>query len=729
MGTDPGCTCTGCTSCTVIEPQTIDLQTGAKKTLVLAGLGCANCAAKIEHEVNKLAGVQHASLDFVAKRLIIYVYNERDLGKITSQATEIINKFEPDVEVIEEHGAGGIPVIEDEVVNKNELIKIGVGAVLFAIALIFEFSFWTKFSLFLVSYLLVGGDILLRAVRNISRGQVFDENFLMSVATIGAFAIRQFPEGVAVMLFFKIGEFFEDLAVNRSRRSISSLMDIRPDYANLQVGDDIKRVSPEGVRIGDLIIVKPGERVPLDGIVVEGRSMVDTSALTGESVPRDVEQGSDILGGFINQNGLLKVQVTKKFGETTVSKILDLVQNAGSKKAPTENFITKFARYYTPVVVFGALAIALIPPLLIQGAAFSEWIYRALVFLVISCPCALVISIPLGFFGGIGGASKKGILIKGGNYLEALNNVDTVVFDKTGTLTKGVFKVTEVVPEDGFGRDDLLEMAAYAEVFSNHPIALSILRAYGKAVNKELVDEHDEVFGHGIKAAVGGREILAGNSKLMSREDIACDDADAPGTVVYVALDKTYAGYIVISDEIKEDSIDAINALKNIGIRKTVMLTGDNRAVGEKVAEELGLDEVYTELLPDQKVKQVEQLEKEVPSAGKLVFVGDGINDAPVLARADIGVAMGALGSDAAIEAADVVLMTDEPSQLVGAIKIAKRTKNIVWQNIVFALGVKGIVLVFGAMGIATMWAAVFADVGVALIAVLNATRAMYVKA
>jgi Cd2+/Zn2+-exporting ATPase len=729
MGTDPGCTCTGCTSCTVIEPQTIDLQTGAKKTLVLAGLGCANCAAKIEHEVNKLAGVQHASLDFVAKRLIIYVYNERGLGKITSQATEIINKFEPDVEVIEEYGAGGIPVIEDEVINKNELIKIGVGAVLFAIALIFEFSFWTEFSLFLVSYLLVGGDILLRAVRNISRGQVFDENFLMSVATIGAFAIRQFPEGVAVMLFFKIGEFFEDLAVNRSRRSISSLMDIRPDYANLQVGDDIKRVSPEGVRIGDLIIVKPGERVPLDGIVVEGRSMVDTSALTGESVPRDVEQGSDILGGFINQNGLLKVQVTKKFGETTVSKILDLVQNAGSKKAPTENFITKFARYYTPVVVFGALAIALIPPLLIQGAAFSEWIYRALVFLVISCPCALVISIPLGFFGGIGGASKKGILIKGGNYLEALNNVDTVVFDKTGTLTKGVFKVTEVVPEDGFGRDDLLEMAAYAEVFSNHPIALSILRAYGKAVNKELVDEHDEVFGHGIKAAVGGREILAGNSKLMSREDIACDDADAPGTVVYVALDKTYAGYIVISDEIKEDSIDAINALKNIGIRKTVMLTGDNRAVGEKVAEELGLDEVYTELLPDQKVKQVEQLEKEVPSAGKLVFVGDGINDAPVLARADIGVAMGALGSDAAIEAADVVLMTDEPSQLVGAIKIAKRTKNIVWQNIVFALGVKGIVLVFGAVGIATMWAAVFADVGVALIAVLNATRAMYVKA
>lgn len=728
MDTDPGCTCTDCTSCTVIEPQTIDIQTGASKSLLLMGLNCASCAAKIEHEVNKLPGVQHASLDFVAKRLLIHVYNELDLGKITSQAAEIINKFEPDVDVIEEHGAGGAPVIEEDVFNKNELIKIAIGALLFAVALIFEFSFWTEFSLFLVSYLLVGGDILLRAVRNISRGQVFDEYFLMSVATIGAFAIRQFPEGVAVMLFFKVGEFFEDLAVNRSRRSISSLMDIRPDYANLQVGDEIKRISPEGVKIGDLIIVKPGERVPLDGVVIEGRSMVDTSALTGESVPRDVEEGSDILGGFINQNGLLKVRVTKGFGETTVSKVLDLVQNASSKKAPTENFITKFARYYTPVVVFGAIAIALIPPFLIQGAAFSQWIYRALVFLVISCPCALVISIPLGFFGGIGGASKKGILVKGCNYLEALNDVDTVIFDKTGTLTKGVFKVTEVVPEEGFSRDDLLEMAAYAEVFSNHPIAVSILNAYGKTVNKDLVDDHEEVFGHGIKVAVCGREILAGNSKLMRKENISYNKADVQGTIVYVAFNKTYAGYIVISDEIKEDSIDAIRNLRDIGIRKTVMLTGDTRTVGEKVAEELELDEVYTELLPDQKVEQVEQLEKEVPSAGKLVFVGDGINDAPVLARADIGVAMGALGSDAAIEAADVVLMTDEPSQLVGAIKIAKRTKNIVWQNIVFALGVKGVVLVFGAVGIATMWAAVFADVGVALIAVLNATRAMYVK-
>ncbi|MGB4504021.1 MAG: heavy metal translocating P-type ATPase [Syntrophaceticus sp.] len=728
MGTEQSCTCTDCTSCAVIEPQAIDIQTGASKSLELIGLTCANCAAKIEHEVNKLAGVQNASLDFGAKRLLIHVYNERELEEITSQVMEIIKEIEPDVKVIEHGAAGGAPVIEDDLVNKKELFKIGIGAVLFAIALIFEFSFWAELSLFLTSYILVGGDILLRAVRNISRGQVFDEYFLMSVATIGAFAIRQFPEGVAVMLFFKIGEFFEGLAVNRSSKSISSLMDIRPDYANLQVGDDIKMVSPESVRIGDIIVVKPGEKVPLDGVVVEGRSMVDTSALTGESVPRDVEQGSDILGGFINQNGLLKVRVTKEFGESTVSKILDLVQNASSKKAPTETFITKFARYYTPAVVFGAIAIALIPPLLIQGAAFSQWIYRALVFLVISCPCALVVSIPLGFFGGIGGASKKGILVKGGNYLEALNDVDTVVFDKTGTLTKGVFKVTEVVPENGFSRDDLIEMAAYAEVFSNHPIAVSILNAYEKDVNKDLVDSYDEIFGYGIKAVVWGREILAGNSKLMRKEGISFEEIDVPGTIVYVALDKTYAGYIVISDEVKEDSIEAIRALKNIGVRKIVMLTGDNKVVGERVAEELGVDEVHTELLPDQKVEEVERLEKEVSSKGKLVCVGDGINDAPVLARADIGVAMGALGSDAAIEAADVVLMTDEPSQLVKAIKIAKRTKNIVWQNIVFVLGVKAVVLVLGAVGIATMWAAVFADVGVALIAVLNSSRAMYVK-
>jgi Cd2+/Zn2+-exporting ATPase len=724
-----GCTCTNCTTSTV-NPDlgASDFSTGHKKSLLLRGLGCANCAAKMEFEVNRLAAVKHASVDFVAKKLTIYVHNEHDLDGITDKVTKIINNVEPDVEVIEEQGRGNTPAaVGDNGINKKELYKFGSGAVLFFIALIFEFPFWTEFVLFLVSYILVGGDVVLRAVRNISRGQVFDENSLMSIATIGAFVIRQFPEGVAVMLFYKIGEFFQDMAVNRSRRSISDLMDIRPDYANLKVGDELVTVSPEGVKIGDMIVVKPGERVPLDGIVIEGKSMVDTSALTGESVPRDVQEGSEILGGVINQNGLLSVQVTKEFGESTVAKILDMVQNASSKKAPTEHFITKFARYYTPAVVFGALAIALIPPLVVQGASFSQWFYRALVFLVVSCPCALVLSIPLSFFGGIGGASKKGILVKGGNYLEALNNVDTVVFDKTGTLTKGVFKVTEVVPQDGFSREEILELAAYAEAFSNHPIALSISDAFGKRVNKELVESHEESFGQGIKAMVCGREILAGNSKLMRKENITYKEANSTGTVVYVALNKTYAGYIIISDEVKEDAREAIKALKDIGIRKTVMLTGDSRAVGEKAAKELGLDQVYAELLPDRKVERLERLEKKVPSNRKLVFVGDGINDAPVLARADIGVAMGALGSDAAIEAADVVLMTDEPSQLVSAIKIAKRTKKIVWQNIVFALCVKGIVLALGAVGIATMWAAVFADVGVALIAVLNATRAMNV--
>ncbi len=726
MNANPDCSCGSCTA---------DLQTPAggvlaeaKISLLLRGLDCANCAAKIEREVNELAGVHYASLDFMAKRLSVYLDKEGNLDEIARQSIEIIKKIEPDVQAIEEHEAGNTADIKEDTVDKKELLRIGAGAVLFAGALIFDFTFWTEFVFFLASYILVGGEVVWKAVRNISRGQIFDENFLMSVATIGAFAIRQFPEGVAVMLFYKIGDFLEGLAVNRSRKSISELMDIRPDYANLQVGDEIRRVAPEGVRIDDLIVVQPGERVPLDGIVVEGRSAVDTSALTGESLPRDVEEGSHILGGFINQNGLLKARVSKEFGESTLSKILDLVQNAAGKKAPTEHFITKFARYYTPVVVGSALAIALLPPLVVQGAAFSQWIYRALVFLVISCPCALVVSIPLGFFGGIGGASKKGILVKGGNYLEALNNVDTVVFDKTGTLTKGVFKVTEVVPESGFTREELLEAAAQAEAFSSHPIAVSILNAYGKTVDKEAVDGYEEVFGQGIKAAVDGRGILAGNSKLMIEEGVSYQETDTPGTIVYVAISGAYAGYIVIADELKDDAQEAINSLKELGVRKTVMLTGDRSAVSEKTAEELGFDEVYAELLPDHKVEQVERLERETAPQGKLVFVGDGVNDAPVLARADIGVAMGALGSDAAIEAADVVLMTDEPTQLVKAINVARRTKRIVWQNIVFALGVKGVVMVLGAVGIATMWAAVFADVGVALLAVLNSTRAIYVK-
>ena len=725
---------------------------GTQRSFILRGLGCAHCASKIEDEVNKLEGVQHASLDFIAKRLSIYASNGKKLDEIAKRAADIVKQIEPEVDFVEERGAEGASASQDDdVVNKKELLRLGAAAVLFAAALGFELPYLSEFVLFFASYLIAGGKVIWRAIKNIFRGQIFDENFLMSVATIGAFAIRQYPEGVAVMLFFEIGEYFQDLAVNRSRRSISALMDIRPDYANLMVGEEVKTVSPEAVKVGDVIIIKPGERVPLDGVVVDGRSMVDTSAITGESLPRDVEKGSEILGGYINQNGLLSVRVTKKYSESTVVKILDMVQNASSKKAPTEHFITKFARYYTPVVVFGALAVALIPPLVIEGAAFSQWLYRALVFLVISCPCALVISIPLSFFGGIGGASKRGILVKGGNYLEALNHVNTVVFDKTGTLTRGVFKVTDVIPSEGFSRDELLALAAHAEVFSNHPIAVSILNAYGKEIDKDVVQTYDEIFGHGIKVILNrkkilvgksslmprgktvligcGWEILAGNSKLMKKEKIRhFNEVDIPGTHVYVAFNKTYAGCIVIADEIKKDAGKTIKALKDRGIRGVVMLTGDSKAVGVKVAKQLGIDQVYTELLPHDKVEQVERLQKRMRSKGKLVFVGDGINDAPVLARADVGVAMGALGSDAAIEAADVVLMTDDPYQLMDAIGIAKRTKSIVWQNIVFSLGVKGIVLALGAVGIATMWAAVFADVGVALIAVLNASRAMYMK-
>lgn len=693
-----------------------------KKVLVLMGLGCANCAAKIEKEVKALPGVKDASVDFVTKKLTLEVNNKRELSAIIEKVSKIASQIESGVKVVEEtpkehdHGEG---------FDKHKIIILGIGAALFFIALLFKLPFWVEFGMFFASYLLVGGEVLLRAAKNILRGQVFDENFLMAIATIGAFAIKEFPEGVAVMLFYQVGEFFQDVAVNRSRKSITALMDIRPDFANLKIGSEEKKVSPDEVSVGDIIIVKPGEKVPLDGRVIEGKSMLDTSALTGESVPREAEEGNEVLSGSINKNGLLTVEVTKEFGESTVSKILDLVQNASSKKAPTENFITKFARYYTPVVVFAAAALAFIPPFLIPGATFAEWINRALVFLVVSCPCALVVSIPLGFFGGIGGASKNGILVKGSNYLEALNNVDTVVFDKTGTLTKGVFKVTKIVAHGSISDADLLEYAAYAESYSNHPIALSIQKAYGKEIDKNEISEYDEVSGHGIKVTVKGKTILAGNSKLMKKENIPFEEAQAIGTVVHMAIDGSYAGFIVISDEVKDDSQNAVQALKSIGVKKLVMLTGDSKAVGEKIGKDLGLDEVHAELLPDQKVEQVEILDKQKSLKGKLVFVGDGINDAPVLARADIGVAMGGVGSDAAIEAADVVLMTDEPSKLVSAIKIAKRTRNIVWQNIIFAMAVKGIVLLLGAGGIATMWEAVFADVGVAVLAVLNAMRVM----
>lgn len=719
---------------------------GSKKTLILMGLDCANCAAKIENQVKNISGVRSSTLDFMAKKLIIEADSNHEMKRIVDEATAIVNKLEPDVKVIdngtESKSEKKVDEASEEVSYKKEFIQLGVGGVLFLLGSILKLPDWAELSVFFIAYLIVGGEVLLRAIKNIFRGQVFDENFLMAIATIGAFIIGEFPEGVGVMLFYQVGELFQSIAVNRSRKSISSLMDIRPDFANLKVGDDVKKVAPEEVAIGDIIIVKPGEKVPLDGKVISGASMMDTSALTGESVPREVEAGNEVLSGFINKNGVLEIEVAKEFGESTVSKILDLVQNASSKKAQTENFITKFARYYTPVVVITAAAIAVIPPMVISGASFSDWLYRALIFLVISCPCALVISIPLGFFGGIGGASKRGVLVKGSNYLEALNDVETVVFDKTGTLTKGVFKVTEIVTREGYSKDELLELAAFAESYSNHPIGVSILKAYGKEVDRGRIDTYDEISGHGTKVVIlgeqlssgmlklmkKGKEVLAGNAKLMKKENISYDEVTAVGTVVHLAVDKEYAGYIVISDEVKEDSAKAIQSLKALGVKTTVMLTGDAKVVGEKVGKELGLDQVYAELLPTDKVEKLEALDKQKSPKGKLIFVGDGINDAPVLARADIGIAMGGLGSDAAIEAADIVIMTDEPSKIADAIKIAKRTKTIVWQNIVFALGVKGIFLVLGAFGIATMWEAVFADVGVSVIAILNAMRVMKVE-
>ena len=584
-----------------------------KKEIMLQGLCCANCAGKIERESNKIDGVKSAVVDFISTKLIMEIDNPLKQNTIIDNVKGIVKRIEPNVNVI---------VLEDKVKelksrneenenNKSEIIRLAVGAIIFGIATAVKFSNSVELMLYLASYALVGGEVVLGALKNISKGQVFDENFLMSIATIGAFAIGQYPEGVAVMLFYQIGEIFQDMAVDSSRKSISSLMDIRPDFANLKIDDDIKKVSPEEVSIGDIIIVKPGEKVPLDGKIIEGNSMVDTAALTGESVPREVGVGDNILGGVINKNGLLTIEVEKEFGDSTVAKILDLVQNASSKKAPTENFITKFARYYTPAVVFSALALAVIPPFVIEGATFSQWIYRALAFLVVSCPCALVVSIPLGFFGGIGGASKNGILVKGGNYLEALNDVEIVVFDKTGTLTKGIFKVTQIKPENNVSEDELIAYAAYAENYSNHPIATSILKAYGKEIATDKVKNHEEISGHGVKVIVEGKEVLAGNYKLMNKENISYNQIETIGTVVHVAVDKKYAGYIVISDEVKDDSVKAIKALKAIGIKKTIMLTGDNKAVGTRIANELGLDEVYAELLPDQKVEKLELLYKE----------------------------------------------------------------------------------------------------------------------
>lgn len=610
----------------------------------------------------------------------------------------------------------------------KRLWRIIIGAAVLATAVLLNLNNeWLQIALFIISYIIVGGDVVKRAVKNIFKGQVFDENFLMSIATIGAFFIGEYPEGVAVMLFYQVGELFQSYAVGKSRKSIASLMDIRPDYANVKKGDELVKVDPDEVQIGDIIVIKAGEKIPLDGKVIEGSSMIDTSALTGESVPREVEVGSDILSGCININGVITAEVTKEFGESTVSKILDLVENASSKKSNSEQFITKFARYYTPVVVIIAVFLAIIPPLVIDGATFSDWIYRALAFLVVSCPCALVISIPLSFFGGIGGASKKGVLVKGGNYLEALAETEIVVFDKTGTLTKGVFNVQEIHPE-GVSKEELLELTAHAESYSNHPISLSLKRAYSKEIDNGRISDVEEISGHGVIATVDGKKVMAGNIKLMKMMDIPYFKGELIGTIVHVAVNNKYIGYIVIADEVKEDSAQAIKELKAANIKQTVMLTGDNKSIGSKVAKELGLDKVYAELLPADKVEKLEELFSQKSKKGKLAFVGDGINDAPVLTRADIGIAMGGLGSDAAIEAADVVIMTDEPSKIATAMKISKKTLKIAHQNIVFAIGIKIIVLILSAFGIATMWAAIFADVGVTIIAVLNAFRALNVK-
>ena len=610
----------------------------------------------------------------------------------------------------------------------KRLWRIIIGAAVLATAVLLSLNNeWLQIALFIISYIIVGGDVVKRAVKNIFKGQVFDENFLMSIATIGAFFIGEYPEGVAVMLFYQVGELFQSYAVGKSRKSIASLMDIRPDYANVKKGDGLVKVDPDEVQIGDIILIKAGEKIPLDGKVIEGSSMIDTSALTGESVPREVEVGSDILSGCININGVITAEVTKEFGESTVSKILDLVENASSKKSNSEQFITKFARYYTPVVVIIAVFLAIIPPLVIDGATFSDWIYRALAFLVVSCPCALVISIPLSFFGGIGGASKKGVLVKGSNYLEALAETEIVVFDKTGTLTKGVFNVQEIHPE-GVSKEELLELTAHAESYSNHPISLSLKRAYSKEIDNRRISDVEEISGHGVIATVDGKKVMAGNIKLMKMMDIPYFKGELIGTIVHVAVNNKYIGYIVIADEVKEDSAQAIKELKAANIKQTVMLTGDNKSIGSKVAKELGLDKVYAELLPADKVEKLEELFSQKSKKGKLAFVGDGINDAPVLARADIGIAMGGLGSDAAIEAADVVIMTDEPSKIATTMKISKKTLKIAHQNIVFAIGIKIIVLILSAFGITTMWAAIFADVGVTIIAVLNAFRALNVK-
>lgn len=729
--------------------------------LVLNGLNCANCANKIENRVNKIKDVKEASLNFSTTVLTVDINEEGLKEKIIKEIKAIVTKLEPHVSVEEKYDEGKVINIatscnsgwcsisnnHEDIIDQNNkqhghnhtnefkgnkfdilgyakdnLILI-IGTIIYVIALMYKGNEnLISVSLFAISYLIIGGEVLLAAIKNIARGEVFDENFLMSIATIGAFFIGEYPEAVAVMLFYQIGEMFQGYAVNRSRKSISSLMNIRADYANVLRDNNEIKVSPEDVKLDEVIVVKPGERIPLDGIVLDGTSFIDTSALTGESVPREVNVGSEVLSGAINNNGVLKIKVNKEYSQSTVARILELVENASNKKAPTEKFITKFAKVYTPIVVIISLLVAVIPPLVIKEATFSDWIYKALSILVVSCPCALVVSIPLGFFSGIGAASKKGILVKGGNYLEALKNSEIVVFDKTGTLTKGVFNVTQINPKN-IDKEELLEITAIGESLSNHPIALSIASEYGKEIDKSQINDYKEISGYGIEVFIRGNKVLLGNSKLMESNDINYDDIDSIGTIVHIAIDGEYKGNIVISDKVKEGIQESLKELKEVGIEKTIMLTGDNKIVAEKVAESIGIDEVYSELLPGDKVSKIEKILMGKTSKGKVLFVGDGINDAPVLARADIGVAMGGIGSDAAIEAADIVLMQDKVEAIAEAIRISRKTNKILWQNIIFSLGVKVAVMILVILGLTNMWAAVFADVGVTLIAVLNSMR------
>lgn len=696
---------------------------GALK-LYVKNLDCANCANKIEAYVRKMDNIKDASMNFSQGVLFVELQDASRSEDTIKAIMAVIPTLEDGVTVELEK------TTEEEKPSRmfsfQENARLYLGILLFAAAVVLEAQSWSVW-LFLAAYVMAGGKVVYIALRNILKGEVFDENFLMSVATIGALAIGSYEEAVAVMIFYEIGEMFQSYAVNRSRKSISSLMNIRADYANLWKDGKEVRVSPEAVGLHDLIVIKPGERVPLDGVIVEGTSSLDTSALTGESLPRDVSVQDEVLAGVVNLSGVLKVEVSKEYGESTVSRILELVENASSKKAPMEKFITRFAKVYTPTVVFLAIALVVLPMLFIPDAVFADWLYRALTFLVVSCPCALVISVPLGMFAGIGAASKSGILIKGGNYLEALKDIDTVVFDKTGTLTKGVFTVTQIHAIQR-SEDELLEMAAYAENYSTHPIALSIRKAYAKTIDAERLSRYEEVAGNGIHVRLDQHELLVGNYKLMQANGITYEEHDALGTIVYIAVDGTYEGYIVIDDEIKETSKEAIASLKSSGVKKCVMLSGDRYKVGEHVASVLGLDEVHMQLLPADKVEKVEELLQQESEHGKLAFVGDGINDAPVLARADIGVAMGGIGSDAAIEAADVVLMKDDPSALSTAIRIAGKTMQILWQNIVFSLGIKVVILILTAFGMANMWMGVFADVGVTLIAILNSMRALKIR-